>query len=309
MNFDEMSLAMGEPAGELRRWQTLGLLPMEVDAAVDHRPEDRIRLIQFARRRGFQPERIAAALREQPDLLNFFEELSERPTGAKRTLDEALAEAGVDRDVASKVLGAAGLGEPAAFYDDDVESLRRMAIALQAGLPLDALLQLVRVFGDALGRVAEAENRTFHLHVHEQFRAEGLRGQALLDATHEVSQPLLELIQPTIAYFHQKAWEQASSEASVSMERLRRKRSSPGLHVGAHCGQLLYREGDYLGNTVNVAARVAGETAANQMLVTAAVHETVKDVPDAELVSLGARTLKGVADPMEVFEVRSVGRT
>src|SRR5438132_2797525 len=78
MNFDEMSLAMGEPAGELRRWQTLGLLPMEVDAAVDHRPEDRIRLIQFARRRGCQPERIAAALREQPDLLNFFEELSER---------------------------------------------------------------------------------------------------------------------------------------------------------------------------------------------------------------------------------------
>ena len=86
-----------------------------------------------------------------------------------------------------------------------------MAIAMQAGLPIDALLQLVRVYGDALGRVAEAENRTFHLHVHEQFRAEGLRGQALLDATHQVSQPLLELIQPTIAYFHQKAWEQASS--------------------------------------------------------------------------------------------------
>jgi len=83
----------------------------------------------------------------------------------------------------------------------------------------------------------------------------------------------------------------------------------PGLHVGAHCGQLLYREGDYLGNTLRVAARVAGETAANQMLVTAAVHETVKDVPDAELVSVGARTLKGVADPMEVFEVRSVGWT
>ena len=55
MNFDEMSLATGEPAGELRRWQTLGLLPMEANASVDHRPEDRIRLIQFARRRGFQP--------------------------------------------------------------------------------------------------------------------------------------------------------------------------------------------------------------------------------------------------------------
>ena len=396
MNFDELSLATGEPAGELRRWQTLGLLPMEANASVDHRPEDRIRLIQFARRRGFQPERIAAALREQPDLLNFFEELSERPTGAKRTLDEALAEAGVDRDVANKVLRAAGLGEPAALYDDGIESLRRMAIAVQAGLPLDAVLQLVRVYGDALGRVAEAENRTFHLHVHEQFRAEGLRGQALLDATHQVSQPLLELIQPTIAYFHQKAWEQASLEdmllhlvedvsaptevrgqlfctvmfidlvnftplalamgdavAAEVVDRFQNvvrawtdrsggrivkqigdafmlvfndaadaircglgiqgavaeETEFPGLHVGAHCGQLLYREGDYLGNTLRVAARVAGETAANQMLVTAAVHETVKDVPDAELVSLGARTLKGVADPMELFEVRGVGRT
>src|SRR5437879_9094290 len=162
MNFDERSLATGEPAGELRRWQTLGLLPMEVDAAVDHRPEDRIRLIQFARRRGCQPERIAAALREQPDLLNFFEELSERPTGAKRTLDKALAEAGVDRDVANKVLRAAGLGEPAAFYDDGIERLRRMAIAVQAGFPIDPLLPLARARRDAPGPAARPGDPTTH---------------------------------------------------------------------------------------------------------------------------------------------------
>ena len=63
MNFEELSLATREPVGELRRWQSLGLLPMEVDAAVDHRPEDRIRLIQFARRRGFQPEQSERSTR------------------------------------------------------------------------------------------------------------------------------------------------------------------------------------------------------------------------------------------------------
>jgi len=63
MNFDELSLATGEPAGELRRLQTRGLLSMEAAASVDHRPEDRIRLIQFARRRGFQPEQSERSTR------------------------------------------------------------------------------------------------------------------------------------------------------------------------------------------------------------------------------------------------------
>ena len=36
-----------------------------------------------------------------------------------------------------------------------------MKTAVRTGLPEEALLQLVRVYTDALGRVAEAENRLF----------------------------------------------------------------------------------------------------------------------------------------------------
>src|ERR1700730_2734512 len=341
---DELSRATGESPEELRRWQDLGLLSLETDAGDGRRQQSRVRLIQFARRHGFHPERIAIAVSEQPELLSFFEEQLSVPSGRERTLEEAVVEADVDEALAGKVRHAAGLDDQTVLYDDDVDSLRRMAIAVQAGLPIEALLQLIRVYADSLGRVAEAENRLFHLHVHEQFRAQGLRGPALLSATHQVSEPLLELVQPTIEYIHQKAWERASLEdlllhlledvaapadvrgqmvctvmfidlvnftpltlvmgdavaaevvdrfqnivracvdrsggrvvkqigdafmlvfnsapgavaCGIDLENAIAQESQfPGVHIGAHTGPLLYREGDYLGNTVNVAARVA----------------------------------------------------
>lgn len=42
----------------------------------------------------------------------------------------------------------------------------------------------------------------------------------------------------------------------------------PALHIGAHHRNVLYREGDYLGATVNLAARVASCGAAGQFLIT-----------------------------------------
>ena len=391
LTIDELSRSTGEPADELRRWHGLGLLLLQTDTDDGRPQESRVRLIQFARRHGFPPERIAAALGEQPDLLSFFEQQLSVPSGRERTLNEAVAEAGVDAELARRVRHAAGLDEQTVLYDEDVDSLRRMAIAIQAGLPLDALQQLVRVYADSLGRVAEAENRLFHLHVHEQFRAQGLRGPALLDATHQVSEPLLELVQPTIAYFHQKAWERASLEdmllhlvedvsaptdvrgqmvctvmfidlvnftpltlvmgdavAAEVVDRFQnivracvdraggrvvkqigdafmivfndaagaiacgidlegavaQESQFPGVHIGAHTGPLLYREGDYLGNTVNVAARVAAEAGPHQVLVSAMVRDAAGKDLGVEYLRLGTRKLKGIADPVEVFEVR-----
>src|SRR5205807_7172565 len=53
----------------------------------------------------------------------------------------------------------------------------------------------------------------------------------------------------------------------------------PAVHIGAHTGQLLYREGDYLGNTVNVAARVAAEAGAHQLLVSETLRSAAGDQP------------------------------
>src|SRR5207237_9279396 len=38
----------------------------------------------------------------------------------------------------------------------------------------------------------------------------------------------------------------------------------PGVRIGAHCGSVLYREGDYYGATVSLAARVTAAAARDQ---------------------------------------------
>lgn len=42
----------------------------------------------------------------------------------------------------------------------------------------------------------------------------------------------------------------------------------PQLHVGMHTGRAIYSAGDYVGKTVNTAARVTGGSAAGEILMT-----------------------------------------
>jgi adenylate cyclase len=61
--------------------------------------------------------------------------------------------------------------------------------------------------------------------------------------------------------------------------------------------------GDYFGRTVNVAARVAAQAGAGQVLVTQSVVETAAP-PDVTFVELRAVRLKGLASAVRVFEAR-----
>jgi len=77
----------------------------------------------------------------------------------------------------------------------------------------------------------------------------------------------------------------------------------PAVRSGLHWGQVLYREGDYVGVTVNIAARAAAEAQRHEVLVTAAVRREAGSLSDAEFVPLGTRRLKGLADDIELFQV------
>ncbi|MBW3665775.1 MAG: YHS domain-containing protein [Actinobacteria bacterium] len=78
----------------------------------------------------------------------------------------------------------------------------------------------------------------------------------------------------------------------------------PGIRMGAHAGPALYREGDYLGSTVNIAARVAAEADRGQFLTTSAVRHAA-DVPEARWQSVAGRILRGLSEPVDLFEVSS----
>lgn len=75
----------------------------------------------------------------------------------------------------------------------------------------------------------------------------------------------------------------------------------PAVRSGVHYGEVLYREGDYVGTSVNIAARVAGEAARHQVLVTDVTYREAEGLHDVRFVALGTRRLRGIAQEIDLF--------
>jgi class 3 adenylate cyclase len=391
---DELVARTGETADRLLRWRELGLLARDVEGT-DWRADDfdRVRLIQYAERRGVVADEIAAARETQGDVLGRYVTMSRGPRTRRITaLDSAARRADLDQRVALRVWSAAGRRDEPDLDDDDVATLRNVRSALATGLPEEAVLQLVRVYADALGRVAEAECRLFHYYVHDRLKSEGLAGAELVAATDAAAERLFAMIEPAIVYFHRKAWARAlrddmilhlvdeggaapssapgeeqisilfvdlaqftpltevmgdataaevvdrfsdivrdaasrhegrvlkqigdafmlvfrdAAEAvacALETDRLAAlEHEFPALRFGVHSGRALYREGDYVGASVNVAARVLDAAERHQVLVTAAVRDQASDVSELTFRLLEVRALKGMAEPVELYEVQ-----
>lgn len=73
--------------------------------------------------------------------------------------------------------------------------------------------------------------------------------------------------------------------------------------AGAHHGRAVARAGDYLGASVNLAARVADQAGGGQVLATAGVAEAAR-LRGREVVGLGAHRLRNLPEPVELFEIR-----
>jgi adenylate cyclase len=68
----------------------------------------------------------------------------------------------------------------------------------------------------------------------------------------------------------------------------------PPAHVGLHAGPVLYQEGDYYGQTVNLTARIADYARSGEVLVTPAVADVSKEDGIA-FEDVGSVELKGVS--------------
>ena len=77
--------------------------------------------------------------------------------------------------------------------------------------------------------------------------------------------------------------------------------SLPGLRVGIHRGAAIYRAGDYIGTTVNLASRVTSTATAGQTVLTEAVAEKLGD--GAPIEPLGMRLLRGSENPAQLYRL------
>jgi class 3 adenylate cyclase len=82
----------------------------------------------------------------------------------------------------------------------------------------------------------------------------------------------------------------------------RREPNFPALRAGLHAGPVLYRVGDYVGHTVNLASRIAAVANAHETLMTEPV--AARAIEEGIAVSaVGARTLAGVDEPVELWRL------
>ena len=76
----------------------------------------------------------------------------------------------------------------------------------------------------------------------------------------------------------------------------------PGAHAGIAAGQLVVRDGDVYGNTVNLAARIAGQAQAGEILVDRDLTGRLDNV-GIRWVDVGEVRLKGLAAPVSLARI------
>jgi adenylate cyclase len=74
----------------------------------------------------------------------------------------------------------------------------------------------------------------------------------------------------------------------------------PPPHVGVNAETVVFRDGDYFGQTVNVASRIAGRAGPGEVLVSQATVVSCS-TEGVRFEDLGPVELKGVARPIHVF--------
>ena len=89
---------------------------------------------------------------------------------------------------------------------------------------------------------------------------------------------------------------------------LRRFPQRPQPRVGIHCGEAVYRDGDYFGSQVNLAHRVVSSAQAGELLVTDRVVEAIEDREGLAFGPIGEVRLKGFPVPTPLYVVREVDK-
>jgi adenylate cyclase len=386
LSTEEAAERAGVSAATLRRWAREGVIP-DYHGEWSTHAITHARIVSRLRERGHSLAEIRRATEEGRLAFGYVEELFRDNGDQRYTIVEAAAETGLEAGLIERVIATLGVTpmHTETLTEDELQLLRYVGAVLEAGLPLVAMLQLTRVYGQALARVADAEVRLFHLYVHEPLMRSGASGLETAEEMLTLTRTLLPISSPVMDQVHQRylqhfieqdvighmesdldgdsldlgrlrvaiafadlagytrlTEEEGELEAvdaverfvelvemtlpddarviktigdevmivgsdpaaltdwAVGFQRLQSERPLP--RIGLHWGVALYRDGDYYGRDINIAARVAARSAGGEVLVTRPVVEVGGS--HLEFERIGEVRLKGFTDSTEIFLAR-----
>jgi adenylate cyclase len=382
LSFKEAAEQVGVKPETLRRWAKTGVIP-GVDGKNGSLSPSAVataRIVQRLRERGHSLQEIRKASQEGRLAYGLLEELFPGAE-AGHTVEELSKETGLQEALIERIWQSIGFprSELDHLTDEDLQAVRYIAAVIDSGFPLVAFLQLVRVYGQAMSRIADAEVRLFHLYVHEPLMRDGVPGLEMAEEMETLARDLLPLASPIMDYVHQRFLQhfleqdmighmevdleekadlgqvrvaiafadlagytrfteevgeeeavslverfidavtdtlpedarvvktigdevmlvaqdvQALTDWAVGFQRLYRERPTP--RIGVHHGVVLYRDGDYFGREVNLAARVVARARGGEVIVTDAVTDAIKSAHWLKFDDIGTVKLKGFDEP------------
>jgi adenylate cyclase len=133
---------------------------------------------------------------------------------------EVAARVGLDYETSRRIWRALGfpeLDESMIEFDDrDAEALAALKGILDTGVPLDDMLSVTRVYGQALSRMADAETRVFRRHFIDPLLHDGATPEEVADRVEAVIPALLDLTGVPLDVGHRRHLSMAAQGLSLA---------------------------------------------------------------------------------------------
>jgi len=184
ISLNEAARRAGVSPGTLTRWADEKIVPVR-KGRWTAAAAAQARIVARMRERGHSLEELKEAGKEGKLAFGMAEDLF-ADESERVDLETAAERTGLSVEMIERILTV--LGTPAdrdsGLSARDVEAIGRMGEVAKAGLPVEAVLQLTRVYAQAVRRIADAEVRLFHLFVHEPMIKDGL---SEIEMAHELA--------------------------------------------------------------------------------------------------------------------------
>jgi adenylate cyclase len=204
LTLSQVAARAGVTAATVRRWVRMGLIP-GYDGRWTPAAAAYVRVVARLRARGHTLAEIKRASERGQLAVAPIEDILSGSEG-RYTLKQVARASGLRPELIERILGAMGLSALATepMSEEDLEMMKYVAAMLEAGLPPAAFMQLARVYGQALGQIADAEVRLVHLYVHEPLMRDGIHSVEIAEEMQGLVRELIPFVVPLMSYVHDR---------------------------------------------------------------------------------------------------------